>query len=44
VIKPKDVSWQTHRYDDPKVSLVLSDWDKLQGETVPEPPQTGKIE
>ena len=39
VVKPRDVSWKLHRYDDPNLPLVLSDWDMMYGETLPEPSQ-----
>lgn len=34
LVKPNDVSWKLHHYDDPNVPLVLSDWEKLRGETL----------
>ncbi|XP_052780104.1 pseudouridylate synthase 7 homolog isoform X2 [Mya arenaria] len=36
LVKPKDVSWQLHHYDDPNIPLVLSDWDIIKEEKLPE--------
>ena len=34
--KPLDLQWKCARYNDPTLSLVSSDWDRLQG-TDPHP-------
>ncbi|XP_052283945.1 pseudouridylate synthase 7 homolog isoform X2 [Dreissena polymorpha] len=34
VVRPKDVSWRLHRYDDPTSPVVLSDWDVMKGDTL----------
>lgn len=31
IIKPSDVSWQLYNYDDPTISLILSDYETLNG-------------
>ena len=35
-VKPEQMSWSIHRYDDVTKSLVLSDLEKLKGETLEE--------
>ncbi|XP_068595603.1 pseudouridylate synthase 7 homolog [Brachionichthys hirsutus] len=35
VIKPSDVSWEVIRYDDPRISLVHSDFEKLENKPAP---------
>lgn len=35
IIRPSDVSWEVIRYDDPKISLVHSDFEKLENKPAP---------
>ncbi|XP_013872268.1 pseudouridylate synthase 7 homolog [Austrofundulus limnaeus] len=35
IIRPTDVSWEVIRYDDPKISLVHSDFEKLKNKPPP---------
>ncbi|KAM8973965.1 pseudouridylate synthase 7 homolog isoform 2-T2 [Pelodytes ibericus] len=35
VIQPQDVSWEVVAYDDPKIPLVKTDLDKLEGKPLP---------
>ncbi|XP_068170213.1 pseudouridylate synthase 7 homolog [Antennarius striatus] len=35
VIKPSDVSWEVIRYDDPRISLVHSDFEKMEKKPAP---------
>ncbi|NP_001016884.1 pseudouridylate synthase 7 homolog [Xenopus tropicalis] len=42
VIRPQDVSWEVVSYDDPKIPLVQTDLDKLEGKALPEYKTEGK--
>ncbi|XP_041441200.1 pseudouridine synthase 7 L homeolog isoform X2 [Xenopus laevis] len=42
VICPQDVSWEVVSYDDPKIPLVQTDLDKLEGKALPEYNKEGK--
>ncbi|XP_063304200.1 pseudouridylate synthase 7 homolog isoform X2 [Pelobates fuscus] len=42
VIRPQDVSWELVAYDDPKIPLVTTDVEKLEGKPLPEFKTDGK--
>lgn len=43
IIKPSNVSWQLYNYNDPTVSLVLSDYETLTGEKEVQSLEDGKL-
>ncbi|KAG9329775.1 hypothetical protein JZ751_029639 [Albula glossodonta] len=42
IIRPKDVNWEVIHYDDPRISLVHSDLEKLENKPPPVFPREGK--
>lgn len=42
IIRPTDVSWQVTQYDDPRISLVHSDFEKLENKPAPVFNEEGK--
>ncbi|KAJ8371780.1 hypothetical protein AAFF_G00302240 [Aldrovandia affinis] len=42
IIRPRDVSWEVIEYDDPRISLVHSDLEKLDNKPPPVYPKEGK--
>ncbi|XP_064605575.1 pseudouridylate synthase 7 homolog [Liolophura sinensis] len=43
IVKPENLQWSCSRYDDPTVPLVLGDLDILNGVSVQESPDDGKL-
>ncbi|XP_048864936.1 pseudouridylate synthase 7 homolog isoform X1 [Brienomyrus brachyistius] len=42
LIRPRDVSWEVSHYDDPRIPLVHTDVEKLEGKPPPVFPKEGK--
>uniref|UniRef100_A0A671YUJ3 Pseudouridylate synthase 7 homolog n=1 Tax=Sparus aurata TaxID=8175 RepID=A0A671YUJ3_SPAAU len=42
IIRPSDVSWEVIKYDDPRISLVHSDFEKLENKPAPVFSKEGK--
>lgn len=43
IVKPADVSWSHHQYNDYTLPLTLSDWDILKKQKLPDPVEIGKF-